>query len=475
MTDTLSFYCTPLDDIIEVRVLTPAELLEEFLPIVKYYAELDNKVDVNQYRERIVSLLVPEWESIKRAYSVQKSKVSHVTGDARLQFLTRDIYGYLIDLYPDLSLQNLIFNININRQKDDLGSILDSIYDETEETLDKFMSEKMTEMLSGVKAETKHTTKPKTITKTTAYFLETLKKKLNNYVINQEEAVQSVIDALKLTETGFAPFSSLFFIGPTGNGKTRLAKKLGKEHFQDRFLKINCSEYSNAHEYAKLIGSPPGYIGHTDKSVLAEKAEKSNRWVFLFDEIEKAHHKFYDFLLSLLDDGTVTDANGKELDFSESLFIFTSNKGMQDQRIGDTRLGFGTEVINYEESRDLIKDSLKTHFSPEFLNRIDKIVFFNTLDRDDLIKVAKLELRDVPVKKTKELLNFIIDEGYSQEYGGRHLAKFIKNNISVLVADAMLNNITPSKGKLYTCKIRKGKPYLQELEKHNESKTTDNG
>ena len=305
-----------------------------------------------------------------------------MSGDTRLQFLTRDIYGYLIDLYPDLSLQNLIFNININRQKEDLGSMLDKIYEDSDEEFGAFLQEKMSEVFAEKKTTTKVSTKTKTTHKDTAFFLEKLQKKLNGFVINQEEAVQSVIDALKLTETGFSPFSSLFFIGPTGNGKTRLAKKLGQEHYQDRFMKVNCSEYSNAHEYAKLIGSPPGYIGHTEKSILAEKAEKSNRWVFLFDEIEKAHHKFYDFLLSLLDDGTVTDANGKELDFSESLFIFTSNKGMQDKRIGDTRLGFGGEVVKYEESRDLIKDSLKTHFSPEFLNRIDKIVFFNTLDRD---------------------------------------------------------------------------------------------
>ena len=355
---------------------------------------------------------------------------------------------------------------------------MENLYGPDDDELDDIENEVVEDIRDALKAvvNKKPTPAPKKETveapkKFNLKDIEDLQKKLNTLVINQEEGVQAVIDALKLTTAGFSPFSSLFFIGPTGNGKTRLAKQLGSLHFKDRFMKINCSEYAAAHEYAKLIGSPPGYIGHNDKSILAEKAEKSNRWVFLFDEVEKAHHKFHDFLLSLLDDGTVTDANGKELDFSESLFIFTSNKGMQDQRIGDTRVGFGTEVINYEESRNLIKDSLKTQFSPEFLNRIDKIVFFNSLSRDDLLKVAKLELRGVPVKKTKELLTYIINEGYSEEYGGRHLAKFIKNNVAVLVADAVLQGIEPNTGKLYNCKIRGGKPYLVELEKQNGKKS----
>lgn len=257
-----------------------------------------------------------------------------------------------------------------------------------------------------------------------------------------------------------------FLLGDfTVTHNTRLAKVLSDIYYKDRFFKVNCGEYSSAHEYAKLIGSPPGYIGHTEKSVLTEKAEKSNSWIFLFDEIEKAHPKFYDFLLNLLDEGKVTDSNGNILDFSKSIFIFTSNKGMAEGRIGSSRMGFGKETITYDESKDGIRESIKKSFSPEFLNRIDKTILFNQLNKEELMKVAKLELAGVPVKKTKELLAYLLDNGHSEEYGGRHLAKFIKNNIAILVAEAVLEEVLPASGNYYTCKIKDNKPYLVEMEK----------
>ena len=185
----------------------------------------------------------------------------------------------------------------------------------------------------------------------------------------------------------------------------------------------------------------------------------------MFDEIEKAHPKFYDFLLNLLDEGKLTDSNGKVLDFSKSIFIFTSNKGMAEGRIGSSRMGFSKEKITYDESKDGIKESIKKSFNPEFLNRIDKIILFNQLNKEELVKVAKLELNGVPVKKTKELLNYLIENGYSEEYGGRHLAKYIKNNIAILVANAVLDEVLPKSGNYYTCKIKDNKPYLIEMEK----------
>jgi ATP-dependent Clp protease ATP-binding subunit ClpC len=259
----------------------------------------------------------------------------------------------------------------------------------------------------------------------------------------------------------------LFFVGPTGNGKTRLAKMLSDIYYKDRFFKINCGEYSNPHEYAKLIGSPPGYVGYTDKSLLAEKAEKSNGWVFLFDEIEKAHPKFYDFLLNLMDEGKVMDANGKDLDFSRSLFIFTSNQGTGD--IKHNPLGFGRTKKKGDDLKkelsETFRESVKKHFSPEFINRIDKTIIFNQLNKEQLLKVVKLELAGIPVKKTKELLTYIIENGYSEEYGGRHIAKFIKNNIAILIADAVLEGVSPTSGNYYTCKVKDNTPYLVEMRK----------
>jgi ATP-dependent Clp protease ATP-binding subunit ClpC len=187
---------------------------------------------------------------------------------------------------------------------------------------------------------------------------------------------------------------------------------------------------------------------------MSEKAEKSNRWIILFDEIEKAHHKFYDFLLSLLDEGTCTDNMGRLLDFSESIFIFTSNQGVSSAKTG-RRLGFGGEVVGVSGCKEEIKASVKSRFPAEFMNRIDNYVFFNTLDRDSVRKIAKLALRGIPLKRYKALLDYIVENGYSEEYGARNIKRFIKNKIATKVAQALLERKLPKKkGDLYTPKIK---------------------
>ena len=298
--------------------------------------------------------------------------------------------------------------------------------------------------------------------------ISSLQEYLEGNIVGQRDAIHSIIKALKLMASGLAKHSSFLFVGPTGVGKTQLAKLLGGK-YSGNFYKINCAEYAGAHEYAKLIGSPPGYVGHTDKSLLSEKAEKSNKWVFLFDEIEKAHHKLYDFLLSLLDDGTCTDNMGQVLDFKESIFIFTSNQGVSD--LNRVPVGFDRgRDVNYSVTDSIIRTSVKEHFSPEFLNRIDNIVVFNSLNKSEVIKIAKLQLRDLPIKITDSLVNFIVDKGYSKEYGARNIARFIKNNISDKIADAILNKLVPKTGgEYYTPRITEGEVRIINTQKYNVS------
>ena len=289
--------------------------------------------------------------------------------------------------------------------------------------------------------------------------LELIEKTIKTSLIGQDDATERVVNSLKVIAAGLSSFTSFFFIGPTGVGKTQLGRLLGK-CLGGNFMKINCGEYSSGHEYSKLIGSPPGYVGHTDRSVLAEKAEESSRWVFLFDEIEKAHHKFYDFLLSLLDDGTVTDNMGRELDFSDSIFIFTSNQGTSDLKLGK-QLGFGSEENTYDDSKDQIKESVKKHFPAEFLNRIDEYILFNQLSERDIRKIVSLELQGVPIKKTKSLLDFVVKGGYSPEYGARNVKRFIKSNITVKVAEAILEKKVPKKeGAMYSPKLKNGELFI---------------
>ena len=202
-------------------------------------------------------------------------------------------------------------------------------------------------------------------------------------------------------------------------------------------LKINCGEYSNSHEYAKLIGSPPGYIGHNEKGILSERAEKSNEWVIVFDEIEKAHDKLFDLLLNLMDEGTITDSHGTELDFTNSLLLFTSNIGLKEY-VGKNSLGFGETQLTYENSKSAIEDAYKDKFSPEFRNRLDSVIYFNALNKDDAEKIVRLQLKALPIRVTKKLVNFVTENAFSEEYGARNIKRFIKNNISIKIADEIL-------------------------------------
>ena len=298
--------------------------------------------------------------------------------------------------------------------------------------------------------------------------INNLEEYFKDNIIGQRKAIDAIVKSLKLMASGLSGHSSFMFVGPTGVGKTQVGKLLG-EKFSGNFYKINCAEYAGGHEYAKLIGSPPGYVGHTEKSLLAEKAEESNQWVFLFDEIEKAHHKLYDFLLSLLDDGTCTDNMGTVLDFSESIFIFTSNQGIGD--IKRNPMGFDRSGAEVDQSvtDSVIRDSVKKHFSPEFLNRIDDIVVFNSLSKGEVKEIAKLQLEELPIIATSPLVDYIVENGFSPEYGARNIARFIKNNISDKIADAILNKLVPKNHDYYSPRIVKGEVKIINTEKYNVS------
>ena len=447
-------YCPFLDEIVDLKVLSPEE---EVALSNKIFQRLKRKknLSASEFRKDICSHVVEEWPVLlQRIIDVVFSTGQSLPEKELVDRYVMDLYYAILAVYNTLDLDMMLSKLNTFRMKEDWSDYLKKVMLGLDD-------EDMDASLTTTAMKKPKTPKMPKNTKD----LQKLEETLNKQVIGQQEAVKATVDAIKLMVTGLADFSTLFFVGPTGNGKTRLAKVLSDVYYKDRFFKVNCGEYSSAHEYAKLIGSPPGYIGHTEKSVLTEKAELSNSWIFLFDEIEKAHPKFYDFLLNLMDEGKITDSNGKVLDFSKSIFIFTSNKGMAEGKIGSSRMGFSKEKITYDESKDGIRESIKKSFSPEFLNRIDKIILFNQLNKEELVKVAKLELNGVPVKKTKELLTYLIENGYSEEYGGRHLAKYIKNNIAILVANAVLDEVVPKSGNYYTCKIKDNKPYLIEMEK----------
>jgi len=269
--------------------------------------------------------------------------------------------------------------------------------------------------------------------------VEKIERKIKSFLVGQDSAVSEVVKCIKLMSSGLEGSTSMFFIGPTGVGKTELGKLLAKCYLgtDKRLLKVNCAEYSGSHEYAKLIGSPPGYIGHNEKGILTECAKKSSQWILLFDEIEKASDKLHNLLLGLLDEGKITDSHGTVLDFTNTIILFTSNVGVKDV-VNRKQMGFGAEKMSYADSRAEVEEAFKDTFSPEFINRLDSIVYFNTLNKDDAKHIARLNLKHLPIRVTKKLVDWVVEESFSEDFGARNIKRFIKNNITLQVADKIL-------------------------------------
>lgn len=280
--------------------------------------------------------------------------------------------------------------------------------------------------------------------------IEDLEQYLKDNIIGQNEAIESLVKGLKLLCTSYTNRLAYFFLGSTGVGKTQVSKLFG-EKYSGRVFKIDCGELAYGHELHKLLGAPPGYVGHTGTNLLKKKADESNCWVIIFDEIEKAHPKVFDFLLGWLDNGYVTDNTGCLLDFSQSILVFTSNVGVRGLKVGAGKtVGFGENAVTYENSKDSIIKVFEETFSPEFRNRLDFVVFFNQLSDKDIKLIAELELhKEVPVDISNELLNFIIKGSSTNVYGAREIQRFIRQNISLKVADVQLDNLVPKNGKKF--------------------------
>ncbi len=416
--------CRDLNTVLLIKGMTLEEEKALYWVIKKRVKDSETPVNLEDYKKYLVKKFIVDMDSIMNYIATSDMYEEEEIYDI--------VYDQIINLYPNFSMTFICTELNSN-------TFMRGLEDST-------LFDRLKKTIEG-EAEDPD------INLSSLDDIKSAERSFKKNILGQDQAIASVIKALKLTATGLSQGTSFLFVGPTGVGKTELAKILG-DQYSGNFYKVNCAEYAGGHEYAKLIGSPPGYVGHTEKSLMAEKAEKSNRWVFLFDEIEKAHHKLYDFLLSLLDDGTCTDNMGNVLDFSQSLFIFTSNKGIVESK--QRRLGFTQNDPTEAEEKDAVQTSVKGHFSPEFMNRIDEVVVFNALTKKDVKKIAKLQLDKLPIEVTDSLLEYIVKHGYSREYGARNIARFIKNNISDKIADAILNGKVPKKeGALYSPKVTK--------------------
>ncbi len=314
--------------------------------------------------------------------------------------------------------------------------------------------------------------------------LSRIEQMLENRVVGQHEAVEKVSDSVKRSRAGISdpnrPIASFMFLGPTGVGKTELTKALAEFMFDDQnaLIRVDMSEYMEKHSVSKIIGAPPGYVGHEEGGALTELVRHRPYSVLLFDEIEKAHPEVFNILLQVLDNGQLTDAKGRKVNFRNTIIIMTSNIGAQHidkmEQLGFAVGGEG-DARNYILAKEKVQQSLKENFRPEFLNRIDEIIIFNILSKEAIKDIVDIQVREVVARLAKKdiLLNitpavyeYLAKEGYNPHYGARPLRRLIQDKILTKVAGHMVSRSVLSGGSVivdikngeFTFDVRKGPP-----------------
>ncbi|MEA5476511.1 ATP-dependent chaperone ClpB [Pseudanabaena galeata UHCC 0370] len=382
--------------------------------------------------------LKAQWEAEKQVIdNIRKLKESIEHVNVEIQQAERDYdlnkaaelkYGKLTDLQRQLE----VAEVNLEEAKTSGRSLLRQ--EVTEEDIAEIISK-----WSGIPVS-------KLVESEKEKLLQ-LEDVLHDRVVGQEEAVTAIADAIQRSRAGLAdpnrPIASFIFLGPTGVGKTELAKALAAYLFdtEDSMVRIDMSEYMEKHSVSRLVGAPPGYVGYEEGGQLTEAVRRRPYAVILFDEIEKAHPDVFNIMLQILDDGRVTDSQGRTVDFKNSIIIMTSNVGSQ------FILDIAGDDSKYEEMRDRVMESMRSSFRPEFLNRIDEIVIFHALRRDELRRIVKLQVqrleqrlgdRRMTLKIADAALDFIAEVGYDPVYGARPLKRIIQRQLETQIAKGIL-------------------------------------
>ena len=293
--------------------------------------------------------------------------------------------------------------------------------------------------------------------------LMSMETELAGTVIGQDEAIKNVVKAIRRNRAGLKdpnrPIGSFIFLGPTGVGKTYLAKVLAKYLFdsEDALIRIDMSEYMEKFAVSRLVGAPPGYVGYEEGGQLTEKVRRKPYSIVLLDEIEKAHPDVFHLLLQVLDDGQLTDSLGRKVDFKNTIIIMTSNIGSRQLKDFGQGVGFGTQAKKDSKdkySRAVIENALKRSFAPEFLNRIDEVVIFESLNKENINQIIDIELKKV-LERTKEMgydleltekaRNFIVEKGWDEQYGARPLKRAIQKYVEDVLAEEIIKS-NPAKG-----------------------------
>ena len=296
------------------------------------------------------------------------------------------------------------------------------------------------------------------LTETESEKLLHMEDTLHQRLIGQEDAVKAVSRAIRRARVGLKnpnrPIASFVFSGPTGVGKTELTKSLAAYFFgsEEAMIRLDMSEYMERHTVSKLIGSPPGYVGYNEGGQLTEAVRRRPYTVVLFDEIEKAHPDVFNMLLQILEDGRLTDAKGRTVDFKNTLLIMTSNIGSKVIEKGGGGLGFEFEddqnEAQYNRIRNLVNEELKQYFRPEFLNRLDEIIVFRQLNKEEVKEISEILLKEVFARLTEKEITLqvtdkfkerLVEEGYNPAYGARPLRRAIMRLLEDVLAEEILS------------------------------------
>jgi len=407
-------YCELLDEFIRIKRTLDDELLTGLDP-----AQVTSR---NSYHQLVVDRCVVDFESQVLPLFERHNKVYQA------EALVELLYQVCIEVNPQFEIHNVTLPT-------EAGEFLDDT-DPAEEEDEGFMSPDQMRNFQERASD--------------------IESALSSRVVGQEFAVAAISHAVKKAAVGLKnpnkPIGSFLLVGPTGTGKTELAKALTRQLFGtlQSLVRIDCSEYALPHEYAKLIGAPPGYIGHNEGGQLTEAVKKAGCCVVLFDEIEKAHEKVHNLLLQIMDEGGLTDSKGETISFKRCVVILTSNIGMEDVQSMASRVGFmkkGQAELSTVQVEHTMEQAVRASFKPEFINRIDQVIQFRALTVHDCQSIASIQLNEmagyldrtgVSLRFTPALRRHLAAKGWSAEYGARELRRYIRDLVEQPLTEHLL-------------------------------------
>ncbi len=391
----------------------------------KRIQEINNNLTTLKEQEKTLRTNWEEEKEINNKISKKKEELEHANYELEkaesnydLESAARLRHGTIPKLEQELK------QLQQNNKSDILSDTVDE--DNIAQIISKWTNIPINKLVGGEKEKLLH-----------------LKENMKKRVKGQDQAIELVAEAIIRARAGIKdpnrPIGSFIFLGPTGVGKTEIAKTLAYELFDDEkhMIRIDMSEYMEAHSVARLIGSPPGYVGYDDGGQLTEAVRRNPYSIVLFDEIEKAHKDVFNILLQILDDGRITDSQGRTVDFKNTIIIMTSNLG--SEHILDKNIN----------AKELIMNELQHTFKPEFINRIDEIIIFNSLSKDTIYTILDKIIKDIEnrlkdkhitITLTEEAKKYIVENSYNEEYGARPIKRYVARNIESLIANNIIND-----------------------------------